>query len=496
MATRPPRRHSTPSPAALAAGDLAAFLPLSPATDAETRVTPDIVRFSPDIEPLVRLIERTPIERCPEMLAERLRAGTPYRQLLAALFLAALRGPSSIAHSVFVIHSAHQLALDAPMEERLLPLFWSLNNYKYWHAWHTDNPERLPAFRGTLPPEETAEAEFHVAMAQGDQPRAEAALLCLMRSQGMPRVMELLWAHVAKDCADVGHNAIALTSTWRALPTIGWQHAEPILRWALGRLMSQGDPTYRPNQERVRQTVNRLPAGWAAGSGDAGLTRELLALMRSLEDVEACGLIVARLAAGTGRAGAVWDAIHLHAAEVMMRKPDDGHPLHANTAANSLHYAFRMSADPANRLLILLQAVCWQCQHRRRKRETDPEWRASTLRIDEMEEVPISDRPEEAAREVVTALSVGAGEAGGKAFSFARRHPASDAFQAAARRLVLAKASVNAHDIKFPVAIFEDCGHVSPVWRPHLTAASVFWLPEAARPDSLPVEQAREALKG
>ena len=41
-------------------GNWAALLPFSPVTAAETNVTPDLVRFSPEIEPVVKLIEETP----------------------------------------------------------------------------------------------------------------------------------------------------------------------------------------------------------------------------------------------------------------------------------------------------------------------------------------------------------------------------------------------------------------------------------------------------
>ena len=57
---------------------------------ADAEVTPDIVKFRPEIEPLVALIERTPRDRCAEMAVEQLRGGVSYRQLLAALFLGGL----------------------------------------------------------------------------------------------------------------------------------------------------------------------------------------------------------------------------------------------------------------------------------------------------------------------------------------------------------------------------------------------------------------------
>ena len=499
--TRPiARRHFLKSAAALGPAlglvELAPLLPLTPARAADAVVTPDLIRYGPAIEPLVRLIEETPIDECPDMLVGQLHAGLPYRRFLAALFLAALRGPRAIAHSVFAIHSAHQLGLDGPAEGRLLPLFWALNNYKYWSAWHAKDPSRLRPFQGRIPSPARAEAEFHAAMDRVDPEAAEASLLALARGQGAHRVIGLLWAYGAKDCVDAGHNAIGVANTWRALPTVGWQHAEEILRWVLSRLMSRGDRTFGPNRERVRAVAATLPADWAAGEADGGLTRELLALLRELKAEDACRLAAARLAAGRSRAGAVWDAVHVHAAEVMMRKPDDGHSLHANTGANALHYAFRMCGEPADRLLILLQALGWQCEHRRRKAEADPLWRASTLRIDELAGAPIPDDPAVAAREILAATAAQPTEAAARTFTLGRTPLGAEAFMQAARSSVLAKATENAHDVKFPVAMFEDFYLVGPEWRPHLLAASTCWLPGADRPDSPAIVKARAAAKG
>src|SRR4051794_29986424 len=107
--------------AALELPGLSGLLSVSPARSDEAKVTPEIVRFGPDIEPVVRLIEETPRDRCVAALVERLRGGLPYRRFLAAAFLAAVRKGDS-HHSVYLACSAHQVSLDLRPEERLLPL--------------------------------------------------------------------------------------------------------------------------------------------------------------------------------------------------------------------------------------------------------------------------------------------------------------------------------------------------------------------------------------
>ena len=69
------------------------------------------------------------------MMVEQLRCGLPYRNFLAALFLAGIRDvsphpPGFKFHCVFAIHSANQMSLDAVSEDRLLPLFWALDQFK------------------------------------------------------------------------------------------------------------------------------------------------------------------------------------------------------------------------------------------------------------------------------------------------------------------------------------------------------------------------------
>ncbi len=102
---------------------------LSPRVRGEAEVTPELVHLTPDVEPIVRLIEETPRDKCFELIVGQLQQGLPYRNFLAALFLAGVRNvsPHPVGfkfHCVLAMHSANQLSLDAAPEDRLLPLFW------------------------------------------------------------------------------------------------------------------------------------------------------------------------------------------------------------------------------------------------------------------------------------------------------------------------------------------------------------------------------------
>ena len=85
-------------------------------------------------------------------------------------------------------------------------------------------------------------------------------------------------------------------------------------------------------------------------------------------------------------------------------------------------------------------------------------------------------------------------EAAGLAFALAGRPHGTEQLLRAACRLEAMKAW-DVHDLKFPVALFEDLDLVSPHWRPHLLAAGVYSFQGSARPDNPVMQQVREALR-
>jgi hypothetical protein len=213
---------------AIGLGGWAALLPFSPAWAEEATATPDQIRFSPEIEPIVRLIETTPRHKCIPTMVEQLRRGLPYRRFLAALYLAAVRaadyhaGVHGFDHNAYSIYSAHQLTLELPVSERLLPAFWALDSFKGTLQRFPDR-QPTPGFRGgEIGPEQAAE-NLCAGIEEWDRERAERGVVSLVRSQKRQRVTELLLRYAARDRFFIGHLAILVSNSCRLLETIGWQ---------------------------------------------------------------------------------------------------------------------------------------------------------------------------------------------------------------------------------------------------------------------------------
>src|SRR6188474_256003 len=130
----------------------AAFTGLLPRVSlAEMSLPPGSVRTGTGIDPLVKFIEETPREKLIEEIGARVKKGLAYNEVLAALFVAAVRNvqPRPVGfkfHAVLAINAAHQASLSGPDGDRWLPILWSLDYFKASQA------EEKKKTGWTLPP--------------------------------------------------------------------------------------------------------------------------------------------------------------------------------------------------------------------------------------------------------------------------------------------------------------------------------------------------------
>jgi len=491
---------------ALAAlGQLPLVSKLAPVSAAEAVLDPDVVRLHPEIAPTVRLLEETPRDRLLEVFAERIRKGLSYREVLAALQLAGVKNVEprpSVGykfHTVLVVNSAHLASLSSPPEHRWLPIFWALDYYKSAAA--RDVQERgdwtmRPVEESAVPPAGQAEAAFIAAMDRWDEAAADAAIAGLVRTAGANRTYEILFRYGMRDFRSIGHKAIFVANSLRTLQTIGWHHAEPILRsLAYALLMHEGsnpakrdaeaDRPYRRNQD----LATKIRKDWRGGEVTPEATTELVETLRTASSDQACDLVVTLLNRGVSPQS-VWDAFYVAAGEMLMRQPGIV-ALHAVTTTNATSYAFRTSGNDRTRRLLMLQTAAFL-----------PMFREAMQSRGRIQDVFINDLKAEPAKELSKAESVEAifaqvhGEpmaAAENMLAYLGQSGSAKELMDAARALVFIKGD-NAHDYKFSSAVLEDYYQISPAWRDLYLATSVFKLRGSAEQDNALAERARAAL--
>lgn len=466
------------------------------------RTPTPVVRFRSEIEPLVRILEDTPRERLLEDIGLRVRQGLDDHQLLAALLLAGVRNvqPRPVGfkfHAVLVVHSVHYASRFSPQADRWLPLFWSLDTFKRAQARDVQQGDwtMKPVASSRVPSAQQAKQAFTAAMNRWDEAAADAAIAGLHRVAEPHDIFNLLAYYGMRDFRDIGHKAIYVANGWRTLQTIGWQHAEPILRsLAYALLAHEGsnpderdadaDRPFRQNLQRIRE----IRSDWQGGEPSAPATVDLLNTLRHASTEDACGQVAALLNRGVAPQS-IWDALLNAAGELMMRRPGIL-ALHAVTSMNGLFYAYRTTQDDATRRLLLLQGAAFITLFR-----GSPE-RQQAFNIDQLQAGALEQTGADAIADIFSTVSYEPNSLGaGKILAYLQRRQPPEHFLDAARHLLIYKGN-NAHDYKFGAAVLEDHQHLSPEWGHRYPAASVPGLHGSGSPDHGLVERIQTALRG
>jgi hypothetical protein len=480
-------------------GELGFLSSLPRVSAAETKLDPKFVQFRPEIEPLVRLLEDTPRERLLEEIAARIKRGTTYREVLAALQLAGVRNiqPRPVGfkfHAVLVVNSAHLASQNSPEADRWLPIFWALDQFKSSQARDVREGDwTMNAVKESdVPAADRAREMFVEAMDHWDEAKADVATAALARAATAQEVFDWFCRYGARDFRDIGHKAIYVANSWRTLQNIGWQHAEPVLRsLAYALLYHEGDNPAERDAEadlpgrRNLKLIKDIPAAWQNGKPDVDATRTFLKALREESWQETSDRVVELLKRGVA-AQSLWDALFQSAGELLMRKPGIG-TLHSVTTTNALHYAFQHTANDETRRFLLLQNAAFIPLFR---------GRASADRgvmIDEFESVATKAAGGEALEEIFADVSADKSLAARKTLAWLRATGEAKPFIAAAQRLIYLKGT-DSHDYKFSSAVLEDYFNLSPKLRDRFLAASVFWLKGSGAPESGLVARTRAVM--
>jgi hypothetical protein len=496
--------HSTQLGALATVGNFAFLQNLPPLSAQQVQRT--LAAVQGDVEPLVRLIEDTARNRLLEEVGNRIRSGASYQQILSALMLAGVRGiePRPVGfkfHAVLVVNSAHLASLAAQDRDRWLPLFWAIDNFKSSQATNaTQGDWRMAALtEDRLPAPENAVRTFRTAMDNWETENADRAVAQLARMSSLNEVYEMFWRYGARDFRDIGHKAIFVANSYRLLLTIGWRHAEPILRSLAYALVDHGreaNPARsdhaadRPGRDNLRR-LTRIRADWQRGEVARESVTDLLATMRTATPGDASEEVVTLLNARVDPA-CIWDALFLSAGELLMKQPAIV-SLHTVTTMNALAFGYQTTSSDETRRLLMLQAASFLPMFREAMIARGgrlPE----TPRIDTFEPGELTGQGQAAIDDIFATASTNKLTATRKTLTLLQNHRDQlPPLMTTARRLIFAKGT-DSHDYKFSSASLEDFYHVTPAWRNRFLASSVFWLKGSAGNDTPLLQRTRAAL--
>lgn len=495
---------STSSIAVMTSG--LSFMSALPGVSAdEAKLNSKLVQLDGDIEPLVRLIEESSRETLLEKVAERIRSGRSYREVLAALFLAGIRNvqPRPAVgfkfHCVLVVNACHLASLSGPDKDRWLPIFWALDYFKSSQADETKRSgwRMKPVNEALVPDAQHSRSMFVEAMDSWDVDKADAATAGLARTTGATDVFNLFAKYAARDYRSIGHKAIYLANAWRTLQVIGWQFAEPVLRsltFALLNHSGESNPSTsdhradRPWRENF-ELLKRFPQNWLSGKLDDAVPPRLFEAFRQEAPSVASATAVDAIANGVSPQS-VWDGIFIGSGELLMRQPGII-GLHGLTTANAMHYLWQNAAEDDVRKQLLLQA----CSFNSMFRESAVGRGALSDRLIEALQPVVPKDASEAIPEILSEISSNRRKAAEKVYGFLSAGGRGRDFVDASRQMVFLKGR-DAHDYKFTSAVLEDYGHISDSWKDRFLATAVFNLKGSGHADNGLVERSRSALEG
>ena len=436
---------------------------------------------------LLKLLEDSSRERLPRELVRLIHGGLHYEELLAALSLAATRNVQPYPdvgfkyHSVMMLRSIHLTTQHLAAAEKWVPVIWAADYFKDTQAqeqagsgWHVPAPVLAKSENG-----EAARHSLIEALDKWDHEAADAAIVRYAQSAHPDEIFALLFTYGARDLREIGHKAITVCNA-HSLMTLfgsgGAAQAEPILRSTVAALLnSEGEPDpsthdlapdrpWRLNRERLQQ----IPQSWKQGHDDPAARADLRAALYRVSTEDAGKSVVDMLRRGVSP-DTIWQVLFDTAAELLMHEPGIV-PLHAQTTANALHYAYRVSNDEPTQQLALLQCAAFVAMFRQMTHTGESEFNLQKL---EPQPVEAHDPPR-ALEEIFSDLAARRRvQAARKSLSYLRGGGDANSFIATARHH-LVYGAVEAHDYKFAEAIFDNYSQFPHAeWRSRFLSAGM-----------------------
>jgi hypothetical protein len=345
--------------------------------------------------------------------------------------------------------------------------------------------------------EQTARQALIAGLDNWDRDAADAAILNYAQVARPEQIFSLLFRYGARDLRAIGHKAITVSNAHCLIELFGSAQAGPILRSTVAALQNSGhdpnpashdlqpDQPWRQNLQRLRE----IPRNWKQGRNDPGARAELHAALYRVSEDESGTVVIALLRQGISPE-AIWQVLFDTAAELLMHQPGIV-PLHAQTTANALYYAYRVCADEQTQQLTLLQCAAFVAMFRKLVNTTQAD-----INLGALQPLPLESTAVEAIDEIFAEVSAGRRlHAARKSLSYLQTGGDAEALIAKARHHLVYNAD-ETHDYKFSEAVFDSYAQLpnSDSRNRFLCAGMAYFKAPEKRPGPV-VEQMLERLK-
>jgi hypothetical protein len=335
-----------------------------------------------ELEPLVQMMQDTPVDQLQPTLAKQLEQGTDLKTLVTAGALANARsfGGQDYTgyHTLMALMPAWQIAEQLPTAQRPLPVFKVLyrNTARIQQTGQTGKKEvLLPVHGKTIDPNADGGRLLQTLMRQADMQATEAAYCGLLNVSPHDAYNDL--QHIVQDDTNV-HRVVLAWRAWDILNLTGPQYAAPLLRQSVRfcvdeerQMISRGrSPSGIRTLLPSLLEAHRLPAS-AAGDKrpDAQWVDELAREIFAASPDQAAEAVAISLAEGI-HPETIGEAVSLAANLLVLHDPGmaegKGSPerppgsvhgasvgVHASDSANAWRNIARVT-DPRNRVASLI----------------------------------------------------------------------------------------------------------------------------------------------
>ena len=218
------------------------------------------------LEPMVDLLQSTPVDKLLPLLTERLRQGTSLKELTAAAALANARtfgGEDYVGfHTMMALSPAYAMSKEMPENQQALPVFKVLHrNTKRIQekggakdeVLHAINPENIPQVTGKAAGE--AGKAILEAAHRKDMKDAERTFAAFAGGKPDDALNELLYA--VQECLEV-HRVVLPYRAWDLIDLVGQEYAHTMLRQSVHYCVNNDSPKYRDHFTGARTQLPKL----------------------------------------------------------------------------------------------------------------------------------------------------------------------------------------------------------------------------------------------